>query len=168
MKITRAVFCVFITFTISPARAGEIEVGFTPAGDAEGLIVRTIEGAKHDLLVAAYSFTNKQIAAALVAAQRRGVSVRVVLDKSQRGEKYTSATFLAHAGVSVRIDSMHAIMHNKFMVIDGRVVETGSFNYTTAAARRNAENALVVTDNPVLARQFADEWAKHWAHAENY
>lgn len=41
--------------------------------------------------------------------------------------------YLARQGVPVRIDSRYAIMHNKFMVIDGVTVQTGSFNYTRSA-----------------------------------
>lgn len=145
-----------------------IAVGFSPDGGAERLVVRSIEGAHREILVAAYSFTNKKIAKALVDAHRRGVTVRAVLDKSQRGEHYTAATFLAHAGVPVRIDSRHAIMHNKYLVIDGQSVETGSFNYTTAAALHNAENAMLISDDPGLAHRYAEDWAQHWSHSQPY
>ncbi len=65
-------------------------------------------------------------------AHKRGVEVQVVLDKSQRTEKYSSADFLVNMGIPVRIDARHAIAHNKVMVIDGQTVITGSFNFTKA------------------------------------
>lgn len=151
-----------------PAAAVELDVGFSPDGSAERLVVQAIEHAQHEILMAAYSFTNKQIAKALVDAHRRGVKVRAVLDQSQRSEHYSAATFLAHAGVPVRIDSRHAIMHNKYLVIDGDTVETGSFNYTTAAAKHNAENALLIAHDAALAHRYAEDWAVHWGHAEPY
>jgi phosphatidylserine/phosphatidylglycerophosphate/cardiolipin synthase-like enzyme len=80
------------------------------------------------------------IAKALLDAHKRGVQVQVILDKSQRTEKYSSADFLANQGVPTLIDANHAIAHNKVIVIDGEIVLTGSFNFTKAAQEKNAEN----------------------------
>lgn len=143
-----------------------IEVGFSPEGGAEALVLKAIRASKKSIRVLAYSFTSKPIAEALVAAQKRGVDVRAVLDKSQRTEKYTSANYLANAGVPTRIDSEHAIAHNKILIIDQQHVETGSFNFTASAANRNAENAIVIWNNPQLAEVYAKDWQKHWQHSE--
>jgi phosphatidylserine/phosphatidylglycerophosphate/cardiolipin synthase-like enzyme len=153
--------------TIS-ASAADITVGFSPDGGAEALIIGVIGSAKKQILVAAYSFTNKPIARALVDAKNRGVDVKAVLDKSQESEKYTAATFLANEGVPVRIDSRHAIMHNKYLVIDGKTIETGSFNYTSNATKHNAENAIVIRDEPALAMRYTQDWQTHWDHAQPY
>jgi hypothetical protein len=59
---------------------------------------------KHHFLLA-------HIAKALVAAHKRGVKVEVILDKSQRSEKYSSATFLANSRIPTFIDAHHAIAH---------------------------------------------------------
>ena len=67
-----------------------------------------------------------------------------MLDKSQRKEKYTAATFLANAGIPAFIDDKHAIAHNKIMIIDRQTVITGSFNFTKAAEEKNAENLLIL------------------------
>jgi phosphatidylserine/phosphatidylglycerophosphate/cardiolipin synthase-like enzyme len=75
--------------------------------------VKAIGEAKTSILVQAYSFTSAPIAKALLDAHRRGVQVQVILDKSQRSEKYSSADFLANQGVPTKIDSIHAISHNK-------------------------------------------------------
>jgi phosphatidylserine/phosphatidylglycerophosphate/cardiolipin synthase-like enzyme len=142
-----------------------IEVGFSPGG-AEALVLREIAAARQSIDMAAYSFTSPTIAKALVDAQKRGVQVRAVLDKSQLSERYSGATFLANAGVPVRIDSRYAIMHNKFLVIDGQTVETGSFNYTKAAAEKNAENAIVIRGEPSVAKSYATEWKRLWDESE--
>jgi phosphatidylserine/phosphatidylglycerophosphate/cardiolipin synthase-like enzyme len=146
---------------------GSASIGFTP-GNAEGLVVQTINAARQSISVAAYSFTSKPIAKALIEAHKRGVRVQVVLDKSQRTERYSSATFLANMGIPVRIDDRYAIMHHKFMVIDGRTVETGSFNYTSSAARRNAENVIVLRDNPRVAQVYAQQWQRLWNESKPY
>ena len=92
----------------------------------------------------------------------------VVVDKSQRTERYTSATFLANMGIPVRVDAMHAIMHNKFIVVDGQHVQAGSYNYSKAAEERNAENAVVNWNSPRLAAIYTDNWRLHWDHSEPY
>ncbi len=123
--------------------------------------------AKKSVFVQAYSFTSAPIAKALVEAHKRGVAVQLVLDKSQRSEKYSSADFVAHAGIATFIDTKHAIAHNKIMVIDGAVVLTGSFNFTKAAEESNAENLLVIRD-PKLADRYLANWRAHQLHAEPY
>jgi phosphatidylserine/phosphatidylglycerophosphate/cardiolipin synthase-like enzyme len=115
----------------------------------------------------AYSFTSAPIAKALVDAHRRGVKVQIILDKSQCIEKYSSADFLAHAGIPTCIDPKHAIAHNKIMVIDGYEVLTGSFNFTKAAEEHNAENLLVIQNAP-LAAKYAKNWQEHLEHSESY
>lgn len=123
--------------------------------------------AKTSVLVQAYSFTSAPIAKALLDAYKRGVKVQVILDKSQRTEKYSSATFLSNQGIPVKIDAAHAIAHNKVMVIDGETVITGSFNFTKAAEEKNAENLLVIRDRK-LAELYTKNWQEHERHSEAY
>jgi phosphatidylserine/phosphatidylglycerophosphate/cardiolipin synthase-like enzyme len=104
------------------------------------------------VLVQSYSFTSAPIAKALLDAHTRGVQVQVILDKSQRNEKYSAANFLANQGVPTMIDANHAIAHNKVIVIDGELVSTGSFSFTNAAQEKTAENLLIIRD-PALAAQ---------------
>lgn len=66
----------------------------------------------------------------------------MVVDKSNATKRYIAATFLGNQGVPVRVDYRYAIMHDKFIVVDGETVEEGSFNYTAAAENKNADNVL--------------------------
>lgn len=151
------------TAQVSPGAS--ITVGFSP-GNAEQTVVGVIDGAKRTIDVAAYSFTSRPIASALLRAKERGVRVAIVADRSQKTARYTSVRFLANKGIPVRIDSRYAIMHNKFMVVDNSTVETGSFNYTKAATLHNAENVLVVRDAPSVAARYATEWQRLWNESE--
>jgi len=143
-----------------------VEVAFSPDIGATDLVVKALGEAHRSIRVAAYSFTSKPIAEALLQAHKRGVDVKVVVDKSQAKAKYTSATFLANVGIPTRIDYRYAIMHSKFMVIDDVNVETGSFNFTSAAEHKNAENVLVLRNEPALAKQYAGEWNRLWDESE--
>jgi phosphatidylserine/phosphatidylglycerophosphate/cardiolipin synthase-like enzyme len=144
-----------------------IQVYFSPRGGATEAVVDALAHATNSVLVQAYSFTSAPIARALVDAKSRGLKVQVILDKSQSTEKYSEADFLQHEGISTLIDSQHAIAHNKVMVLDSSVVLTGSFNFTRAAEQNNAENLLVIND-PVLAKQYSENWLAHQAHSDRY
>jgi phosphatidylserine/phosphatidylglycerophosphate/cardiolipin synthase-like enzyme len=147
--------------------AADIQVFFSPNGGCTEAVVENVGKAKSTVLVQAYSFTSAPIAKALVDAEKRGVKVQVILDKSQRTEKYSSADFLLHEGVPTFIDAKHAIAHNKIMVIDSHTVLTGSFNFTKAAENNNAENMLVIQDAD-LAAKYTANWQAHLKHSEPY
>ena len=144
-----------------------IQVYFSPRGGATEAVVNALEHATNTVVVQAYSFTSAPIAKALVEAHRRGVRVRVILDKSQRTEKYSEADFLKNSEIPTLIDAQHAIAHNKIMIIDGYMVLTGSFNFTKAAEENNAENLLVVNDS-ALAKKYIANWHVHEQHSEAY
>jgi len=148
-------------------RDATVHAYFSPNGGCTEAIVEALGQARTTVKVQAYSFTSAPIAKALVDAHKRGVRVEVLLDKSQRTEKYSSADFLAHAGIPTRIDAQHRIAHNKVMVIDGAVVITGSLNFTKGAEHDNAENLLVIRSQ-ALAAQYTRNWEAHAAHAEPY
>jgi phosphatidylserine/phosphatidylglycerophosphate/cardiolipin synthase-like enzyme len=147
--------------------AAKMEVYFSPNGGCTEAVVSTLNRATNTVLVQAYSFTSAPIAKAVVDAHKRGVRVRVILDKSQETEKYSSADFLANAGVLTMIDSAHAIAHNKVMIVDNGTVITGSFNFTKGAEERNAENLLVIRDKK-LAVKYKGNWEAHSKHAKTY
>lgn len=149
------------------APAARIAAYFSPRGGCTDAVVRQLDAAKESVLVQAYSFTSAPIAKAIVDAHKRGVKVQAILDKSQRTEKYSSATFLQNMGVPTFIDDKHAIAHNKVMVIDGHITITGSFNFTKAAEESNAENLLVIDDQDI-ARQYAKNWQEHMEHSVVY
>ena len=171
-KLFLLIFLLLLILTI-PAFADNTfhnisgEVYFSPNGVCTEAIVNEISHAKSEIYVQAYSFTSAPIAKALVDAHKRGIKVEAILDKSQKKERYTSATFLANSGIPTYIDSKHAIAHNKIMVIDKETVITGSFNFTKAAEEKNAENLLILK-NKEMASQYLMNWSKHKNHSDSY
>ncbi len=143
------------------------QVCFTPGEDCTEQITTALSQAKTKVQVQAYSFTSAPIAQALVKAHQRGLSVEVILDKSNKTDRYSAADFLSRAGISVFIDARHAISHNKIMVIDEKTVVTGSFNFTKAAQEKNAENLLILQDLS-LAKLYLDNWQTHATHSSAY
>lgn len=143
------------------------EVYFSPKGGCTDAIVRELKNAQSSVRVLAYSFTSAPIAKELLEAHRRGVDVEVVLDKSNRTDKYSSADFLHNSGIPVFIDTAHKIQHNKVMLIDAETVITGSFNFSKAAENDNAENVLILRDAQ-LARAYAENYHRLRSKAEAY
>jgi len=143
------------------------QVYFSPKGGCTQAIVNAIDQAQTSILVQAYSFTSYAIAEALINAHKRGVKVEAIFDKGQIHEKKTKLGLLAKAGTPVSLDGAHAIAHNKVMVIDGKTVITGSFNFTNAAEEKNAENLLIL-DDAALAAEYTDNWNKHRKHSKLY
>ncbi|MEG2389797.1 phospholipase D family protein [Pseudomonas kurunegalensis] len=154
--------------------ARRIEVGFSPEGSAQDLVLRTIGVAKNSIRLSAYMMTSPEVTKALIAAKQRGVDVAVVADHQgnlQGGAARAgqhALTLLARAGIPTRTVKAYAIHHDKFMVIDGKAVETGSFNYTAAAARNNSENALVVWNDAELAEQYLAHWQSRWEKGQAF
>jgi len=144
-----------------------VQLYFSPRGECTRAITKEISAARSEILVQAYSFTSAPIAKSLLDAHKRGIKVTAILDKSQRKEKYTSATFLSNSGIRVLIDSAHAIAHNKIIIIDKETVITGSFNFTKAAEEKNAENLLIIRSRELAAKYIAN-WNEHRMHSEPY
>ena len=160
----KLVLLTVLSLSVLPsAFASNITVGFSPSGAALHNVLDAIHSAKTQIDLAAYSFTSKEVAQALVQAAQRGVQVRVVADKKDNeGSKYSAVTTMQQNQIPVRLDGHYAIMHNKFMVIDSATTETGSFNFTSSADKRNAENALVIWNEPQLAGVYEQEFERLW------
>jgi phosphatidylserine/phosphatidylglycerophosphate/cardiolipin synthase-like enzyme len=158
---------------IAPAPNATYEALFTPGDPIDVLLVELIEGARSEVLVNAFSFTNRRIARALAAAHARGVHVEIVADRGQTLESPGSAALaLARQGVPVWLDGNFAAAHNKVMIIDGEsargAVVTGSFNYTGAAQSRNAENVLIIRRDQALASQYRANFVRLRDRARRY
>jgi len=148
MKKWRKILLCFLLST-PIVNAKEIEVGFSTTGTALDIILNAIHQAKRDIHVSAYIFTSKPVSLALLEAKKRGVNIKILADKKANGNKYSAVTFLKNHQIETCLTDYYAIMHNKFMVIDTNTVQTGSFNYSTNAAKRNAENVIVINNKDV-------------------
>jgi len=141
------------------AGAGRVELAFTPGDAIDAKIAAAIDAAQREVLVLAFSFTHSRIARALAAAHARGVTVEIVADRGQTLELPQSAVPpLARDGVPVWLDGNFGNAHNKVVVIDAGLPRattiTGSYNFTVAAQRKNAENVAIFRDNPDVANAY--------------
>ena len=145
-----------------------VNVYFSPDGGALKAITRQIDRAVREVLVQSYIMTSKPVESALVNAYRRGVEVEVIFDRNEQKErKYVTAKTFKARGIAVWLDDRHACSHNKVMIIDRGTVITGSFNFTYAAEKRNAENLLIIPSAD-LAGLYADNFLAHRRHSRKY
>jgi phosphatidylserine/phosphatidylglycerophosphate/cardiolipin synthase-like enzyme len=136
----------------------------SPKGGCTEAVVAELNRARREILVQAYSFTSKPIAEALIAAKGRGVNVEILLDKSNEQETHTELGHLLEKGMMPHIDAHHAIAHNKIMIVDKKVLITGSFNFTNQAEHENAENLLILRGNSALLASYHESFMAHKAH----
>lgn len=115
----------------------------TYVGGIDIPLAQALAGVARTLDIAAFEFNNPVITAAVLDAARRGVAVRIVTD-SEHGYEDADSTLKQIEAVGVRIvqDNRAAFMHDKFMILDGLTVVTGSWNFTVNDTYRNNNNAV--------------------------
>ena len=149
-----------------------VQACFSPQGKCSAHIKREIDQAKQELLVAVYAFTHDDLAEALVNAKKRGVNVQVVIDREfdatnerSKGKFIESQKIPLRriSGLRVAAPEKEAgLMHQKFAVIDRRIVFTGSYNWTRSADNLNDENLLLFRDAAPLAEEYRKAFVQLW------
>jgi len=130
------------------------------AGGPDELLARAVDAAQSSVDIAAYDFDLLSVARAVLRAAGRGVPVRIVVDSDNW---HTEALdLLRGAGIPVVGDGGDALMHDKFVVIDGREVWAGSMNLTINDAYRN-DNNLIRIRSAALAEEFTAEFEEMFA-----
>jgi phosphatidylserine/phosphatidylglycerophosphate/cardiolipin synthase-like enzyme len=147
-----------------PLRSPSIEIYFSrPAqggaqilrGGPEAALVQALDGAEVSIDMAIYDLDLDGVRQALLRARDRGAAVRLVVESDNL---HTPAMLdLVAAGIPVVADDRPPLMHDKFTVIDGREVWTGSMNYTVNDAYFN-DNNLVRLKDEAAAEAYAAEF----------
>mgnify|MGYP003332826027 CR=1 FL=1 len=158
---------VFFILLSKPLLASELITCFTPGENCTDLIVKQINQAKTSVYVQAYGFTSKPIIDAIAKGKSRGIEIKMILDKTNETKQGDGARYLISKDIKILIDSKVAIAHNKVMIIDEKNVITGSFNFTRSAQDRNAENVLIILDDPIIAKKYIANWERRAAVSRN-
>ncbi len=148
---------------------------FSPEDDLRTLLIDLIETERSRIIFAMYTFTDKHIAQALIAATKRGVQVEGIVDRSYGQSRYSKVCMLANAQLPVYVyqtasdERQAGLMHNKFCVFEHNIggkslVWTGSFNFTNRATCKNQENVVIVDDSTIV-RSFTQYFARLKRHS---
>jgi phosphatidylserine/phosphatidylglycerophosphate/cardiolipin synthase-like enzyme len=156
-----AIALMVLIFTVTSVHA-DTTVKFSPQGGIGKTLVKMYQGAKSDIRVAMYSLTVKGQANALIAAHRRGVNVQVILDTNLGRQKTSMSKTLAVVGIPVRhVGPSGGSMHHKFIIVDGKLLATGSYNISNDAEDHSNEAMLFITDKKMITA-FAGEFDRLW------
>jgi hypothetical protein len=141
------------SITSLPLYSSQPRTYFSPNAGISARLVQEIQRAQKSVDVAIYEFTRREIADALIAAAKRGVAIRVVADSDEASSAFSQIGRLESAGIMVRRTdgAGGGIMHNKYAIFDGRLLVTGSYNWSTAAEEDNDENALFISDSRLVS-----------------
>jgi phosphatidylserine/phosphatidylglycerophosphate/cardiolipin synthase-like enzyme len=168
-------FLLVIGLVLHPVSSlGEmvVQACFSPLGKCSTYITREIEQAKKEILVAIYAFTSDELANAIVQARKRGVIVQVVIDREfdmsnakSKGKFLEAQKILLKRVSGVKSSTAETdagLMHQKFAVIDRRILFTGSYNWTYSAEALNDENLLLFRDAEPLAEEYRKVFFRVW------
>lgn len=147
--------------------AQEIISYFSPRGGGAVAIINEIKNAKKTIYIAAFQLSHPHISLAITESKRRNVEILIVVDRSQEKSAAQMPARLRSQGISVRTDHVEKLQHNKYAIIDGLTVITGSFNWSVNAEERNAENLVIIRDRPTADR-FTADFLKHYNHSSPF
>jgi phosphatidylserine/phosphatidylglycerophosphate/cardiolipin synthase-like enzyme len=154
-------------YPIAAVGNARVATYFSPEDRPLPKIVAMIGEAKQSIDVLCFVFSSKEITEALLAAHKRGVKIRVLLDNSFSSIgttsrwKYVPFKELSKDGIACKYDDEVAKVHHKVIIIDGHEVMTGSFNLSNNAAKANNENVLIV-DAAEVGGQYEKEFERLW------
>jgi cardiolipin hydrolase len=146
----------------------DTEVILTRGSSVAETIERLIREAVISVEAALYRFNNPRLAGTLAEAIRRGVGVRLVLDRNKYEESRTTREIFANGRIPFRLlcgrQGPGTKMHHKFVILDGRTVLTGSYNWTLESEEQNYEGLLIL-HAPEQVAVFHQEFEALWTEA---
>jgi phosphatidylserine/phosphatidylglycerophosphate/cardiolipin synthase-like enzyme len=144
-----------------------VEVYFAPEDKAAGRIVELIQDSQKSINFLAYSFTSNDIGKAVMERAQAGVHVSGVMDDGQiKASKGTEYDPFMQAGLDVRLDgNQDGLMHHKVIIIDQKIVITGSYNFSVSAETTNDENVVIIF-SPEVAAKYMEEFQRVYGQAE--
>lgn len=139
------------------------ETCFSPDEPCDVKLIKFIKSAQKSIDIAIYDINRDQLVHEILVASKK-VKVRVLADRVQAKGKHSLVPLLIKAGVDVRFGKQRGIMHNKFTIIDGKMIEAGSFNYTNHASEANNENQIYLA-NPDVVQRYQKRFQHLWENA---
>lgn len=137
-----------------------VENYFCPEDECAQRIIDLINSAEKSVYFMAFSFTNENIADAII--KKGNLNVKGIFDSGQASSQYSQYKRMQDFGLDVIKDKNKRKMHHKVFIIDNETVVTGSFNPTKSADTRNDENIIIMHDKKI-AQSYLDEFESLWA-----
>jgi phosphatidylserine/phosphatidylglycerophosphate/cardiolipin synthase-like enzyme len=143
-----------------------LEVYFSPDDGVAARVMKLLRGAEQSIHIMAYSFTADDFGDIIRQKAKDGLRVFGVMDESQvKSNKGTEFDPFREAGLKIYKDGNAGQMHHKVIIIDEKIVMTGSYNFSASAERNNDENMVVFFD-PQIAAQYLAEFERVYLQAQ--
>lgn len=153
------------TFFVSSSFALQnLQTCFSPEENCDKVILEYIASATKTIDMAIFNLSMDELHKALTTAKESGIKIRIVCDRNQAQNEHAEIKAMIEEGFDIRFGSQKGLMHNKFTIVDGVWVETGSYNYTFTATKLNAENQIYLNDKSVVDR-YKKDFEKVWNSA---
>ncbi|VAW67570.1 hypothetical protein MNBD_GAMMA09-2281 [hydrothermal vent metagenome] len=139
---------------IQPVQSGvqiKSSAYFSPGKDCRNNIIRLIKGAKKTVSICVFTISDNKITQAIMDAHNRGIDVSIISDNDKANDRGSDIYQLMDKGLNVILDDSPYHMHHKFMLVDSRVLLSGSFNWTRSASDVNQENILISYDDDLVS-----------------
>ncbi|MEE2904582.1 MAG: phospholipase D-like domain-containing protein [Myxococcota bacterium] len=130
---------------------------FAPNDPLQSIVLSHLEAAQTSIRMAFFNVRLNQVLTILRNKLAAGVDIKIILDKKQQDLFYNDmGERMIMAGLDVtlveRTEAMDSTMHNKFTIIDGKTVLTGSANYSHTAFNISDEDMIVMESTDLAAR----------------
>ncbi len=134
----------------------------------EDKIISYINNSKKEILLSAYNLSSKKIINSIINIYKKGIKVKILLDGKNTKKRMYILKKIIDLHIPIKMNFNYNIMHNKFLVIDSKSVETGSYNYTFSANNFNAENIVYFDSMPNIASKYRKEFYRLWNLSFNF
>ncbi|MEQ1586670.1 MAG: phospholipase D-like domain-containing protein [Cyclobacteriaceae bacterium] len=151
---------------ISPA-VSTSDAYFSPGEECRNVIISQIKSAVKHLQICVFTISDDVITDAILTSHKRGTDIKIITDNDKSLDEGSDIEQIARQGIVVKMDRTPNHMHHKFMVVDGKTLITGSYNWTRSAARFNHENILLTREGGVV-KSFLKEFDQLWKVMEEY
>lgn len=162
MALLLALLCSLSLVGVRAQQTWHLSAHFSPNENLSSTYVNGISQAQHTVDISCYGITDRRISGALVSARSRGVLVRVYVDNGQSRCMGSQVTYLRSNGVEVRIKTSSVLCHNKYVILDGNTVITGSANLSVAANSQD-NNSLVISGVDSVTRAYQTDFNRQWS-----
>jgi mitochondrial cardiolipin hydrolase len=140
---------------------------FSPGEACRNVIIQQLNSAIRQVRICVFTISDDSITKAIIGSHKRGVDIRIITDNDKSLDMGSDIEQIAKEKIPVKMDTTSNHMHHKFMLVDNHSLLTGSYNWTSSAARFNHENVLI-TKEPGVIKSFLKEFEALWIEMTDY
>lgn len=140
---------------------------FSPGEACRNVIISQIKSATSHLQICVFTISDDYITDAIIGSHKRGTQIKIITDNDKSLDEGSDIEQIAKLGIAVKMDRTTDHMHHKFMLVDGKALITGSYNWTRSAAKFNHENILLTREVGVV-KSFLKEFDQLWKVTEEF